>query len=327
MLTTLLTIFGCEKIENLKGGESKKAALPEVKIGVSISGTKNPFFAGAMESFIKFPQSHPRVTIISNDAGNDFDKQMKALDDMIADGAQAIIVNMVDSKKSQAVFERVQKASIPVIFFNRSPGQEKLFSYDKAIFVDGDAVQGGVMQGKAVLEGWKAHPEWDKNKDGKIQYAMLMGFENNPSAIARTRWSSSTMNSYPALSVPTEEVGFKVANFNLDIARDTVKEWLEAGKGEEIEVILANNDMMAIGALEATKNFDINIPIFGIDAIPKARELVKSGELSNTIVNDVASQADACIFAAINLVQGNPAHEGTQFRTDYQTILVPYKSL
>ncbi|PIE82123.1 MAG: galactoside ABC transporter substrate-binding protein [Cardiobacteriales bacterium] len=329
LVSGVLILGGCDYINKLKSqDDGKSQVLPRTKVGVLISnGTDNPFFASAYKTFGEFSKSHPNIEVLTNDAKDNHKNQMAALDNMIGQGVQAIVINMVNARESDVVFNKVKPLNIPVVFFNRSPGQQKLFTYDKSFFVDGDAVQGGVIQGQKVLEGWKAHPEWDKNGDGKIQFAMLKGIEGNPSAEARTRWAIETIKSYPSLSVPAEQIALGVANFKMKQAKDMTNQWLKSPKGQQIEVILANNDSMALGALQAAEERSLKLPIFGIDAIPIARDLVKQGRLANTVINDASAQADVSMRVAINLAHGQEANKNVPYRTDYQVIKVPYKEL
>lgn len=329
LLLFILSLTACDQISNLLNKKEKTSTniLPPTKIGVLISGTVNPFFATAFKAYKSFPESHKAITVLDNDAENNQEKQFAALDNMIAQGAQAIIINMVDAKQADKVIEKIKGKQIPVIFYNRSPAQEVLFSYPKAVFLDGDAVQGGILQGLDVLQNWKVHPEWDKNHDGVIQYAMLKGIEGNPSAEARTKWAIATMSSYPELAQPTEQVVLESAKFRADLAKEITTGWINEGKTNQIEVILANNDTMAIGAREALSQANQNIPIFGIDAIPDSVKMVKNHQLAGTVVNDAVTQADVAMRVAINLANHHPITQGIKYKMEYQSIYIPYKLL
>lgn len=322
LLMVLLVLSACEE----QTSKSSKVLDTKVTIGVSISNTQNPFFASAFQGFKQFAQENNQVDIIANDAQNDWQKQLRFIDEALAQGAQALIINMVNASQYEEVYKRLKNKNIPVVFYNRSPGQKGLLSYQNSVFVDGDAVQGGILQGLAVLEGWSKH-QWDKNADGKIQYAVLMGFKNNPSAIARTTWSTGTLNSYPSLAKPTEEVALEVANFNAELATEITEKWIRSGLTDQIEVVLANNDVMALAAMKKFEQANLAIPVFGIDAIPEAIKMVEEKRLAGTVINDAKRQAETAMMAAINLIQGNPANQNTAMKLDYQVILVPYKIL
>lgn len=327
-LSCCLLITGCDQLNHLFGKEKEEPEpLPPTKVGVLISGTVNPFFASALKSYKAFPDTHPSITVLSDDAKNDQEKQFAALDKMLDQGTQVIIINMVDAKQADKVIDKLKGRNIPVVFYNRSPAQEVLFSDPRAVFLDGDAVQGGILQGLDVLTSWKSHPDWDKNNDGVIQYAMLKGIEGNPSAEARTKWAIATMSSYPELAQPTEQIALESAKFRGDLAKQITENWIKDGKTNQIEVILANNDTMAIGAQAALSEANQKIPVFGIDAIPDSVKLVKKGELAGTVVNDVNTQAETAMQVAINLANHRPATQGIEYKMEYQTILIPYKLL
>lgn len=318
------TVSACDDF----GRSKSQPEDPAMTVGVLISNTtRNAFFKMAFEAFQGQAAANPRISLLTHDAQDNAEGQIATAGDMIRRGAQALIINMVDAKRSDEIIALARKANIPVIFFNRSPSQKALLSYDRALFVDGDAVQGGVMQGQAVLKAWKNNPAWDKNRDGVIQFAMLSGIPGNPSAIARTTWSINTMRNYPQQGMPVQQVASKEAYFRSDTASEAVEEWLGSAIGAQIEVILANNDAMAIGALQAAEKHGVRLPVFGIDAIPEARALLQQGKLAGTVLNDASTQAKVCIQSAVNLSQGRPADYGMDYRAEYQVILVPYQLL
>lgn len=55
--------------------------------------------------------------------------------------------------------------------------------------------------------------------------------------------------------------------------------------GNDIEVIIANNDSMALGALQATQKLNRRLPIYGIDGSKEALEKINTGELTGSIEN------------------------------------------
>lgn len=72
------------------------------------------------------------------------------------------------------------------MFYNKEPTKEALDSYDKAYYVGTDSKEAGIIQGDIIAKHWKAHPEWDLNKDGVIDYVLLKGEPGHPDAEART---------------------------------------------------------------------------------------------------------------------------------------------
>jgi len=101
--------------------------------------------------------------------------------------------------------------------------------------------------------------------------------------------------------------------------------WLSGPNANKIEVVIANNDAMAMGAVEALKAHNkTSIPVFGVDALPEALALVKSGALAGTVLNDAENQAKATLDMAKNLADGKAATEGTSYKITDKIVRVPY---
>lgn len=310
-----------EKIDN-------QIHYPNAKVGVTISSIEtNPFFQSAYRAYEAEGKAHSSLSLLLNSASNSQDKQNKQIENMLQQGVQALVVNIVNVKDAPALVEQLCKQKIPVVFFNRSPGDKSLASCSTAYFVDGDAVQAGVLQGLQVLTEWKSHPEWDKNRDGVVQYAMIEGIPGHAGAAARTKWSISTMSSYPELGIPVEKVLQDTAMFQTKVAEDLMQEWIKRPEFSKVEVILANNDSMALGAIKVLKENNINIPVFGIDGSPPALAAVKAGDMAGTIFNDAATQAKTSLRMAANLAANRPVLEGTDQEMEYQVVKVPYQNI
>lgn len=160
----------------------------------------------------------------------------------------------------------------------------------------------------------------------------MQGSLNNIGAIERTRTSISTINNY---GVKTEELSRKTVFWNQELAKDAV-ESLFLKYGDKIETIIANNDAMAIGAIEALQKYGYNkensaknIPVFGIDGIPAAQELIKKGFMTGTVFEDPNDTSEALYKVGLNLVSNNPPLEGTDYKFDETGIIIriPYRGV
>ena len=108
------------------------------------------------------------------------------------------------------------------------------------------------------------------------------------------------------------------------MAKDKTDAWLSSSRANDIEVIISNNDGMALGALEATKAHGKKLPIFGVDALPEALQLIKKGELAGTVLNDGVNQGKAVVQLSNNLAQGKAANEGTNWKVENRVVRIPY---
>lgn len=273
--------------------------------------------------------SNSDIELILNDSQGDQATQNDQLDVLIQQGVSALLVNIVDTGAVQTVIDKAKEADIPVIFFNREPDQGVLSSYEKARFVGTTPEEAGEIQGEMALNVWNNDPTYDKNGDGILNYVMLMGDAENPEAIARTKFSVSTINGG---GIETNELGQQVANWDADAANTAVSAWI-AREGDNIEMVLANNDSMASGAIAALQAAGYNdggdefIPVFGVDATDEAKQLIKDGYMSGTVEQDAVGMAEAIFALSVNAAEGNDFLEGTEYEYDETSISIriPYQ--
>ncbi|MEG0070024.1 MAG: substrate-binding domain-containing protein, partial [Cetobacterium sp.] len=109
------------------------------------------------------------------------------------------------------------------------------------------------------------------------------------------------------------------------MAKDKMEAWLSGPNGEKIEVVIANNDGMAMGAVEALKaNGKPKTPVFGVDALAEVLVMVENGEVAGTVLNDGMNQGKAAYEIARNLGQGKKPTEGTEWKLNGKVLRVPY---
>ncbi len=142
----------------------------------------------------------------------------------------------------------------------------------------------GLSEGDLIAKHWAANPNWDLNKDGQIQFVLLKGEPGHPDAEARTTYVIKELNDK---GLKTQQLALDTAMWDTAQAKDKMDAWLSGPNANKIEVVIANNDAMAMGAVEALKAHNKSaIPVFGVDALPEALALVKSGAMAGTVLND-----------------------------------------
>ncbi len=313
---TLATLAAC-----MMFGAAAHAA--DTRIGVTIYKYDDNFMSGLRKDLQKDAQAAPDIQLLMNDSQNDQSKQNDQVDVLIAKGVKALAINLVDPAAAPVIIEKARGAGIPVVFFNKEPSRKDLDSYDKVYYVGTDSKESGVIQGELIAKHWKANPSWDLNKDGVIQYVLLKGEPGHPDAEARTTYVVKTLNDQ---GIKTQQLQLDTAMWDTAQAKDKTDAWFSGPNANKIEVVIANNDAMAMGAVEALKAHNkTNIPVFGIDALPEALALVKSGAMAGTVLNDAENQAKATFDLAKNLAEGKPAADGTQWKIVNKVVRVAYK--
>lgn len=177
--------------------------------------------------------------------------------------------------------------------------------WEKLYYIGCNAEQSGIMQGEIVADYIKNHPEVDKNQDGKIQYILLEGEAGHQDAISRTDYSVKTLLEQ---GINLEKLSYQFADWNRGQAENRMSRLIEQ-YGEKIELVISNNDEMALGAVEAYKNvgyMQSDYPvIFGIDGLDDALEAVRLGTMQGTVYNDREAQARKIALIAVALFRGN----------------------
>ena len=126
----------------------------------------------------------------------------------------------------------------------RQPVEEDLSRWDGAYYVGSPGAQAGELQGQIVLEAWQQDPAaLDRSGDGVVQYVMLEGEAGHQDALLRTKYSVLALTE---AGVPVEKLANDTADWQRGQASIHMTQWLEEF-GDQIEVVFANNDDMALG--------------------------------------------------------------------------------
>jgi methyl-galactoside transport system substrate-binding protein len=306
----------------LAGMTLSSIASAETTIGFTVYKYDDNFMAVVRKGIEKEAAQYPDVKLLMNDSQNDQSKQNDQIDVMLAKGVKALAINLVDPAAAPVVIDKARADGIPIVFYNKEPSAADMASYDKAYYVGTDSKEAGIIQGELIAKQWKAHPEWDLNKDGTLQFVLLKGEPGHPDAEARTTYVIKTLNEK---GIKTEQLHMDTGMWDTAMAKDKMDAWISGPNANKIEVVIANNDGMAMGAVESLKAQGKSaIPVFGVDALAEALALVKSGAMAGTVLNDASNQAKATFDLTKNLAEGKAAGEGTQWNIVNKVVRVPY---
>ncbi|MCM3040055.1 galactose/glucose ABC transporter substrate-binding protein MglB [Paenibacillus motobuensis] len=308
------------------GGGSGSGDTP--KVGVAIYKFDDTFMTGVRNAIEKNAKGIAQVDIV--DSQNSQPTQNDKIDLFLTKKTKSLIVNPVDRTAAGVIIDKAKGKDVPVVFLNREPLPEDMKKWDKVYYVGARAEESGTLSGQIIADYWKSHPEADKNGDGVLQYVMLKGEPGHQDAELRTQYSIQAL----------EDAGIKVEKLQEDTAMwDRVKGQEKmaaflAAKGDSIEAVFANNDDMALGAIEALKaagyfNGDKYMPVVGVDATAPAIQALEQGTLLGTVLNDAENQGKASIKIASLLAQGkeiNLDSVGYEI-TDNQYVWIPYQKV
>ncbi len=221
----------------------------------------------------------------------------------------------------------------PVVFFNRQPSDPTTGVIDmdtmnwnaKTYYVGFDAAGGGAVQGKLITDYLAdADASLDRNGDGTIGYVLCIGDVGHNDSKARTEgirralgtWNGSTDpdvkkegsvvvggKTYKVVELEGKAMtGTDGSTWNANAATDAMGLW-STQYGTQIDLVVSNNDGMALGALQAS-NYPAGVPVFGYDANPGVPEDIGAGIVSGTVSQNVDAQATATLQVLRNLMDG-----------------------
>ncbi len=245
------------------------------------------------------------VNLTTQDANSDTSKMLQYIETAKNAGEKAIIINMVDPATAQQCVESA--GDMKVVFVNRYPTDPSVLS-ENAVYVGSDEMTSGKFQGEFLTEYFKGQGKTD------IKYILLNGI------LGQTSTENRTLSVKKALEDgginATEASAPLAADYDRATAMDMISPLVDT---VEYDCIISNNDAMALGAIEAMKSKGLDpttIPIVGIDASTDGRESIKNGELMMSVYQNPFGQGEGALRAALNLINGKPINDGTNYETD-----------
>lgn len=265
--------------EDSSGGSSS------YKIGFSISTLNNPFFVTLSEG-AKANATGLGAEIVIVDAQDDASKQASDVEDLIQQGVDLILVNPVDSAAVGSAVQSANASGIPVITVDRSAESGEVVSH-----IASDNVAGGVLAGEYLLEL--------AGEGAKV--AMLEGVAGSSAARDRGEGFLS------AVEGKVDIVSSLTANFDRGEGLTVMENMLQANPA--IEAVFAQNDEMALGALEAIDATGKDIIVIGFDATEDALAKIEQGEMEASVAQKPEEIGKAAIDTAVAYLNGETVEE------------------
>lgn len=299
----------------LTGCEAKKQDVTtgKIKIGVTVYDQYDTFMSQLTECFVGLVEDDVEVVVYN--ASQSQQTQNSQVRKMIEEGCNVICVNLVDRTDPTVVIDAARKNDVPIVFFNRELVEGDIVRWNKLFYVGADAAQSGRMEGELAAAKCRRDKSVDKNGDGLIQYVVLEGEAGHQDAVMRTEMSVETLRSK---GVEVDKLGYAIANWNRAQAQTKVVQFIE-DYGDDLELILANNDDMALGAIDAYEAAGIDREkwpaIFGVDGTDVGLEAVRDDKMCGTVYNDKEGQALAMYRLALILAKGGSIED---LSSDYE---------
>ncbi len=280
----------------------------KVYVGVTYYDQSDTFLSQLInclkERLQDYEEEGYETNILIREASNSQRTQNDQVKELIDAGCNVLCVNLVDRADPSEIIDLARENSVPIIFFNREPVAEDMMQWDGLYYVGAFSVQSGIMQGELAVDLIRSNPSIDRNKDGKIQYVVLEGEPGHQDAIIRTENAVETLKNN---GIEIEKLSNGIANWNRAQAQNQMLQMISQHQNK-IELVLANNDDMALGAIDAYGKLNYTesaLPVFlGIDGTDDGLEAVRDSKLAGTVYNDKEGQAEAMVKLAVALVSG-----------------------
>jgi inositol transport system substrate-binding protein len=275
-------------------------------VAVSMARFDDNFLTVIRNGMAEYAKTLDGVDLQIEDAGNDVAKQLDQINNFVASGVDAIIVNPVDTSATQAMSDAAAAGGVPLVYVNRQPINVDSLP-DNQAFVASDERDSGTLETKEVCRLFK--------EAGKTEASVyvIMGELSNQAAQQRTQDIHDVIGG-PDCGVKVNIIDSQTSNWMRDAAQNLMTNWLSTGA--PFDGVIANNDESAIGAIQAIKASGKDVKpyvIGGVDATQDALQAMQAGELDVTVFQDAAGQGKGSLDAALALAKGDAVEQKVYF--------------
>lgn len=303
-------------------GPQKEEEKTSIRIGISLYRGDDTFINNIRSELEEKAKEYERekgikVTLDIQDAKGSQNTQNNQVERFIALGCDVLCINPVDRMEASGIIDKAMAAEVPVVFFNRQPVEEDMNRWEHLYYIGVDAKQTAILQGQMVVDLYRKQPEAvDLNGDGVVNYVLLEGETSHQDSLIRTEWSIQSLKDG---RVPIEKVTGGIANWERSQASALMEQWL-ALYPDTIELVVSNNDDMALGAIDAMERAEITgVNVIGIDGTTPGLEAVENGKMLGTVSANKEIYADAIMKLAAGCALGEtmqaeyPLVDGTYY--------------
>ena len=264
------------------GAGDTESQSGKTRIGVSVYDMSS-FITAGKEGMDQYAKDN-NIELVWNSANLDVSTQANQVDQMINQGVAAIIVVPVQADSLGPQVASAKAKGIPLV-----PVNAALNSKDIAANVQPDDVKAGEQEMQMMAD----------KLGGKGNIVVLQGPLGQSGELDRTKGIQNVLAKYPDIKV----LAMDTANWKRDEAVNKTKNWI-SGFGPQITGVVAENDDMGLGALQALKEAGrTDVPIVGIDGIEDGLNAVKSGEFIGTSLQNGTVELSAGLAVANALVK------------------------
>ena len=262
--------------------------------------------------------------ILSYDAQSDAAQQLQFIEEAVAQGAEAILIDPVDADAAQSAVDAA--GDIPLVFINHAPSDLHILDAEQVAFCGSNDDTAGYMQGEYLASF--CHTKGMS----EIRYILLQGELGQISQIKRCAGVRKALEDNGITAISVADLAGK---YDRTEAKNEMAPVLAAGT--KFDCIIANDDAMALGAIDACEEAGIDpstFPILGMDCTADGAQAVRDGKLTMTLFKNFQGIGKGAVQAAINLIDGDAANVYTSYDADESgesysdsIVWVPYQTV
>lgn len=299
-LSALVLAFITAFFLNACGNKAGDAGESLKTIGICLYGGEDPFVSACREKLERaLTGSGYQVSVV--DCGNDQSLQNRQIDDFIAQEVDGLVIIPCMTSAAEQFLGKLRASGIPTVLFHREVDGALLQDCGKVAYVGSDSAQEGTLQGQLIL---RSPDRADINGDQKLSYVLLQGAPDRIDTQLRTENAISVLR---ASGLELKDLGTVCCNGEQEKARQLCENLLRQ-HGPDIEVVICNDDAIALGALEAIaaagRRVGEDIYLTGIGGSDQALEKIQEGLMTGTVANDVDGQVETVIQVLEQLMAG-----------------------
>lgn len=270
------------------GGDAPAGGGGAKTAGVCWYNFADTFISNARQNLENISAADGTIKVTSADSQGTVETQTSNMNNFFTQGVDYLVLNNINTGAISDICAQADNEGVTLIFANTdSPSAEDFAAHPNTYHVSSRAEQSGIIMGEALLEYWTAHPEADRNGNGTLDYIMLLGQQGNYDTLMRSTKSVEVLTN---AGVAVNCVGGEqICEWSRATAQDKVAALLANFSGD-IDAVIACNDDMALGAIEALKaggffGSGTYVPVCGVDATAVGVEAIKEGTMLVTSLN------------------------------------------
>lgn len=271
-------------------------AAAQIKIGVTVYDMSS-FITQGKEGMQAFAKAN-NIQLVWLSAGGDVATQASQVEQLINQKVKGIIIVPVQADSLAPQVKAAKAAKIPVFAVNTTLKDSS--GLTSSVLPDDVAAGAQEMEQMATALG------------GKGNIVILQGPLGSSPELNRTAGIEKVLAKYPNIKVLAKDT----ANWGRDQATNKVKNWLSSF-GDKINGIVAENDDMGLGAVQALKEANKKLPVVGIDGIQDGLAAVAAGDFIGSSLQHGRVELAAGLAVALMVTQGKSV------KTTYTYVMPP----